>query len=428
MMRLMGARGGQRTEPRGTGIDQAIAYPAMFLLLFEVPGFSLVPISAFLAIAMLPVLVRHAWYRSTRSLLLAAVAAVACGLLLRVIPVIPADRLAPDITALSIAFWIAGFPLIVALGLWGAEKLGTRQAAVLGVLGALVSAFLQVGGDLQWKGTLGIYLVLLALLLIGRRVIAAALVLIAAAAISVAEDARSMAVVAIITLVILIILRPSAASRAGTVRLVVVAVAVVVFFVWAMTEGWLGDELQRRTLNQLRNPLLIVGGARVEWAATVALALPHPFGYGIGVIPSSREVAAGIGAVRDAGGDWTSPYFSEVVFGARVDLHSTIADLWYHAGLGGVALGMVILVLLVRGLAPAVAARPVVGYAGVFAILMGVWDTLFSPMANNDRIIIAVVLALAVRYLPTGGHDRPLDVSAELRGRSSIRSRPSSRR
>lgn len=115
-----------------------------------------------------------------------------------------------------------------------------------------------------------------------------------------------------------------------------------------------------------------------------------------------------IDRVRLAGGDFTSPYFSQVVLGDRVDLHSMFANLWFHGTVFGVVFAAFVLFSLVRGLAN-LSRLPEVWQTFVsFCIWMALWDVLFSPMQQSDRIALGLGLAWALslggRQAVQGGH------------------------
>lgn len=376
-----------------TIIERVVAVLILLTLLLKVPGYSLVPLGALSGIMLILVTWRHLRGKRLRFLVWGTGLALFVGLAWRVLNIVSSAQPASLETFASVVLWLLAFPLVIAAGLWGLSKLTPRFGMILIALGAMLGS-LATAEQVSWKGTLGIYVAMLLLLLVASSASLSAVALTGIAAVSAAADARSMAVVAGVSLVVMVFTRRNPGGRARTFWMLGLIAAVGVAAIWAMSLGLFGESVQQRTLNQLTNPVFIFGGARVEFAATIALASANPLGYGVAMSPSSTDVAAGIDAVRLAGGDWTAPYFMESVFASRVDLHSTVSNLWFHFGFGGLLFAILLLVLLLRNLAPAAQeGRRILGMAAVFAILIGLWDMLFSPMGNSDRIIFAVLAA-----------------------------------
>lgn len=384
--------------------QQALASLCLLVLLAEVPGYQLVPASAFLAVALAPILTKTNQDRHGLALTWAGFAAVISGITIALLPSGNSEPLQPSVM-LAVGIWIATFPAVVALGRWALDQVRSKRLGLsLAMIGAIGSSLLN-STEAQWKGTLGIYVIILALLAAPSLFIVRALLLATAAVVSSMNDARSMTLVAVISIVLIFAFpMGNSTSSTATRRVILTTILAAGVALWAMTTGLLGAAVQQRTLNQLSNPARFIWGARVEWASTLYLAERRPLGFGLGAALPQEDITGGIAAVRSIGGDWTSPYFRDNVFAERVDLHSTLANLWYHAGLGGVALAFVIALLLVRGLAATCSdmSSPT-SAAGIFSILMALWDLMFSPMANNDRIIIGLIFAcVALTPLPKG--------------------------
>jgi hypothetical protein len=260
----------------------------------------------------------------------------------------------------------------------------------------VLSAVLVYGWD--WKGTLGIFVTALVLVVLVKRPVVATVALLAAITYSASADGRSMAVGGVLTLIVAIGLRRPSRGAGGYVGFFAVAAVAVLATVWAMTSGLLGAIVQARTLDQLSKPAGLISGARVEWAAALELMGQRPLGFGPGVRATDAQAHDAVNAVQSAGGDFTADYFTTVMLGQRVDFHSTASNLWFHFGVGGVILAIALAVVLVRGLREAGTTRSVLGYGGIYLMFMASWDLLFSPMADVNRLIIgALVAVVAVR-------------------------------
>lgn len=384
-------------QQRTAAVEKFLAVVFMAVLLFRVPGFSLVPASVFLALLLSPVLFGNRAGTDVRRLAIWTIVAIAAGSALLGISESTGLTSGSPVTTFSVVTWIAAIPLIISLARWSLQRLALRTGVLLMLAGAVLSSIIQ--GGLEWKGTFGIYVTAFVLVLIARTGFLSFVTLIGVAAFSVTNDARSMAAAALMAGVVQIALRQRGKTErrwfARTLALIVPLVLAGVGLVLVLTSSVVGAEVQQRTINQLSRVNALFG-VRAEWASTLALFENRPIGYGVGAQPSDTDRYDAITAVQAAGGDWTSTYFSQLVLGERVDLHSTLANLWFHFGLGGVIVAILVAAILFRGLRDSEATRATLGMGGIFLMLMAIWDLMFSPMANLDRVIAGAVIALAV--------------------------------
>jgi hypothetical protein len=279
------------------------------------------------------------------------------------------------------------------------KRLNPRTGILLMLAGGIIGAAGIYG--VGWKGSLGIFVTAFVLVLLAKHGVLSCLALLIAVVLSFTYDARSMAVAAGAALVVQLVLREKRKTGSWWARgtkLVLSMAVLVVGSVWALASGVAGSEVQIRTLDQLSRANVIFG-VRAEWASTISLFQHSPFGYGFGVQPSAADSHAAITAVQAAGGDWTAGYFSRVVLGERVDLHSMTANLWFHFGIGGVLVAALVAVLLFRGIRDSSVSTRVFGMGGVFMILMAGWDLLFTPMADAPRLIAGIVVALSIAQM-----------------------------
>ena len=380
-------------EPR---LEKILASLFLLTLLLKVPGVSFIPLSFLVGCALLPMTWKSVRdQRLLRWLFISAPLAILTGILVEIFSVPGLATAASVSSGVQTAVWVLGFPIIIGLGVWSLERIRPRTALILVTVGGLVGA-VAVSHGFAWKGTVGIYVTALLLALFAKSRVLTFLVLLASAVVSALSDARFMTIIALLALLTWFVSREThdkMKRRRGTIRLVVILLAAGIAGIWAMAAGVLGQSVAQRTLDQLSHPAFIVADARVEWAATAALFQNVPGGFGVSAVPSSALQNIGVTAVQAAGGDYRAPYFLNVVFGKRVDLHSMLADLWFHFSIGGVLVAFVILVILVSGLSHSPSSRKTIGLAGVYMVLVGMWDLLFSPMANNDRLMLAILCA-----------------------------------
>ncbi|MDF2993811.1 MAG: hypothetical protein K0S37_4325 [Microbacterium sp.] len=382
---------------RGAG-ERAIAVLLMLTLLVQVPGFALVPAAVFPALFLAVPLLSTA-PRTVRLLAGLAGFGVVSGAIVLWVSV-SAGMDAPEFeTWASVVLWLAAIPLLPAAAVWAMRRLSPRSGILLMLAGGIVGAAGIYGAG--WKGSFGIFVTAFVLVLLARHGALSCLALFVAVVLSFAFDARSMAVAASAALLVQLVLREKRETGSWWARgtkLVISLTVIVIGSLWALGSGLAGSEVQVRTLDQLSRANVIFG-VRAEWASTISLYQHAPFGYGFGVQPSAAESRAAITAVQAAGGDWTAVYFSRVVLGERVDLHSMTANLWFHFGIGGVLVAALLAVILFRGIRDSSASTRLYGMGGVFMILMAGWDLLFTPMADVPRLIAGVVIALSVVQL-----------------------------
>ena len=405
----------------GVGGERLFAGLIMAALLVHLPGLALVPIAVIPALFLAVPLIWSADSVVRRIAGVAAAAAIA-GLLLRFFV---SHNLGDVAVWGSVLLWLCATPVLVAAAGWALKRIKLRTGILLALAGGIISTALNIG--LEWKGTLGIFATGFVLVLLARRPLLSLAALAGVTFASFVNDARSMAVAGAAAFVLMLIVQGR--QRGGLARTVKVLVATVVLggaLLWVLTSGLAGTQVQIRTLDQLSRANVLFG-FRAEWAVTLSLFQSQPLGFGVGATPSDAQAGAGVAAVQAAGGDYLSRYFSDIVLGDRVDLHSTTANLWFHFGVVGVVLALLLAVVLFRGVRDYGPSAGTLGVGGMFLILMSAWDLLFSPMADVDRLIIGILIALAVTGRAARSREEisSLQASAEspLRQRRLSRSR-----
>lgn len=389
--------------------SRAWATLMLVALSLHVPQFGLVPIGAVLALwrwGAAREAVRTSGFRAARWLVPGAAVAIVVGLLLRLALASSfTGTLSSVRTAVEVVVWIAAFPLMATGGFLAITVLGVRASALWLSLGALIGGVTYIGfGDGNpWKYVLAYPAALLLLYLTsksaGRLPALGACVLLIL--ISVSYDTRNVAGAAAITAVLVLMFSMNPSNARPGPRLAVVAgvtAAGVALLLESMRRGWLGHRLAEQYAAQTAGGQTVFFGGRVEWNVTATLFKARPAGFGLGTKPGGSLQADSISAVAHAGGDPNRYYYNFAVFGDRVDVHSIVGDLWFHAGLGGVALAAVMLAVLVSGAVSAsLAASWTPGAKAVvyFAIAQACWDLLFSPMAQIDHVTIGLAVAMS---------------------------------
>jgi hypothetical protein len=370
-------------------------------LLVKVPGFTLFPASAFVAVLLCPLIAKS--FRVTRLLWVLVAwtaAALAAGLILSLLVPQTAGTAEGMSVAAPVLLWLASVPLIIALGVWAFERVGVYKGMVFLFLGALGSSLLNAG-TIGWKGSIGFYATLLVLAVFGKApLFYARVALVGAAVLAAAFDARSMAIIVALAFGATFVNRRTLdwAIRRPVRAVALIAsvgTAAALLAIQAMQSGILGAAVQMRTLDQMKHGSLLTG-ARAEWAATLELMATRPIGFGTGVSVEPGLQSDAVAAVRAAGGDAGATYFRTSVFGERTDLHSQVADMWFHFGVPGVIVAVLIMLILITSAPHVIGQVRAFGAAPIVAVLIAMWDICFSPMADLDRTLAGLMLAVVV--------------------------------
>ncbi|MEW1806499.1 hypothetical protein [Pseudarthrobacter sp. NPDC080039] len=385
--------------------EAGVAHVALFFMVFKVPGLSLFPAGAVVALFLLSVGLFRGTVQRTRDLgklISTSLLAAIVGLFMRFLLTHEGDSLSSELEVLMMVGWVTAMPAIVVAGVWCFERVDVYRGFVLLSAGAATSAALK-SNDLSWKFGIGLSLTLLALALAARHgSFWTRLVLSTSAAVSAANDARTMALISITVLACTFIGK----RRVKWIRMhpktsflgIAVGFAIMSYvMVQSMMSGLFGLEIQSRTIAQTSGGRDLLTSGRSEWAASIELFKQSPFGFGIGVTPGDAMQSDALRAVTAAGGDFTAlQYWTVNVFGNRLDLHSNTVDLWAHFGVGGVALAAVMAWIFVKAFPLCVSAVRYLGAVPLFAVMSASWDLLFSPMADSDHIAYALIAAVVL--------------------------------
>jgi hypothetical protein len=181
-------------------------------------------------------------------------------------------------------------------------------------------------------------------------------------------------------------------SLPAIMRVLVLCLGGYYFVEAAALEGVLGEGAQQRTLEQInRSGSLLVGG-RPELAATVALLLARPLGFGAGALATPTDVLTAKEGMSLVGYDPNNGYVERYMFGHGFEVHSFLGDLWILFGPVGGLLALLVVAAVSWGMVLGLARGTIAGVV-VFLSIRTIWDFAFSPFSS---VMITVMLALAV--------------------------------
>ena len=290
--------------------------------------------------------------------------------------------------------------------LWARELLPLWLVGSLFGAGMLITVVLSGTWDAgnPWKFGLGYPAMVIVLALVSRPGMRTAeiYVLLLFAAFSIATDSRyRFASLMIAAVLILWQLLPKPRTRRTSALSTVVAFGAIALVTYnlatsLLVEGYLGESAQERSIDQIsRSGSLIVGG-RPELAASVALFLEQPFGFGSGVFPTQHDISVAKTGMAATGYEPNNGYVEVFMFGNGFELHSVAGDLWAMFGLPGLAFVILCVVLTLRALGRTLADRAATGIV-VFLCISTLWNVLFSPIYGS---LPTLVLTLGLCLLP----------------------------
>lgn len=369
------------------------------------PRFGYVTFGIALSALLLPLTFAQVWKtRLLRWAVMLFAASVAGGALLVLFDSAGRERRANWVTALTLPVAAA---LTIILVRAAVTRLGIAKTAVAYGLGCLLSPMIEglrlddpwwVKTNLAWAFTV----VMFAVVEGSRRVVVDVILLIASFAVAIYAEYRGMMLFVAIGFVILVASRrPRRADRAQRRPLLRFGLLLGAFlltsqlFEHAAFTGLLGDDVQRKSIEQVVRGGTLLGGARIETPAALALFLANPLGYGPGLVADSELVGivfSAIGSAQYTLSDGVVAYVNRYMLGDPIRLHSVIGDLWFNFGLAGLAASAI---LLVGSLTILYRAGEVAGSVGLRTVLAiwAVWDCLFSPIYSN-LLPLSFVVAL----------------------------------
>lgn len=248
----------------------------------------------------------------------------------------------------------------------------------------------------------------------GRQLLA----LVCLAAACALADARSYLGTFVLAAVVIVWqMRPRAQSAAGWWGWSVGMVGALSLGVYQLAralllDGYLGQEAQDRSVEQVRSGGSLLLGGRPEMAATLRLARLDPWGHGLGAEPSLADVNAARDAMyRQLGQLPDKGYLENFMFGSGFELHSVLGDLWAWTGVGGVLLSVVMGGYIVRGVAGRLVLREADALL-LFLCLWSCWNLLFSPFYSALPTLMLALALVLPRREPVASQDPPPDATS----------------
>ena len=374
---------------------------------FRIPNYSLV------SVAIVPAFIwflqssknRYLDFRISRLLLWSAIVTCGSGFLISATLSEKFGANGDFLQELSMVTWLFAVPITTIAMLACFEELGPRRVLLLSGIGGLASAMLNANSSFFWKGGGGYALICIFLAVTLNNAWAVRLIASATILISFQNDSRLLAGIVVSVLLISFIgnRRGISVGRQNGIYLILFASVALLVFFWlkiALEAGLFGQNLASRTTLQDQGGIFdVLLRGRSEWAATSSIFSQNPFGFGIATKISPPLILQALESAYRSGGDTQGTYFIIDVLGARVDLHSNLADLWFHFGIIGFGFGILLLRNIIGGVVPAISQiRPGFRLAYLFVALSGLWDLIFSPLVNVNSVCFAVALAMYLKY------------------------------
>jgi hypothetical protein len=299
---------------------------------------------------------------------------------------------------------IVGIVAGMGVVLWARELMRTSTVAIWCGFGLMlgISSGSELFASNPWKFGISTAVTVLALA-IAQRLGSRWLELGALGALGVASavsDARSSFAIILLTIALTgwQLGRRNPTRRASVLRLVV-SLAVIGFVVYTvgqtlLLDGYLGDAAQERSEAQIDSSGSLILGGRPELAATAALMVARPWGYGAGVLPSLADITVAKTGMAAIGYAPNNGYVEEYMFGNRFELHSIAGDLWAGFGIPGLLFALVVIVVVLRGLSAAIA-RQAASAALIYLAVRGFWNLFFGPLYGSS-ILLTLLLGFVI--------------------------------
>jgi hypothetical protein len=123
----------------------------------------------------------------------------------------------------------------------------------------------------------------------------------------------------------------------------------------------------------------------------------RPWGFGLGTVPAPADVMVAKEGIAVTHIPTVESYLENYLLATGFELHSVVAGLWVNLGPAGLALGLVLAALLVRGLAELVSRRRASALV-CFMVPFSLWFLAFGPLLSNlPDIAFTIGLVLAAR-------------------------------
>lgn len=298
------------------------------------------------------------------------------------------------------------YGLLTSVGflLWARDQLGDRALVILFGIGTTIGANtadpLFAGNPWKFGYSTGITLVVLGLVYATRRwALTLALVALLIVISAVTDSRSALGILLLVASFLIWQLRPRQA-RAGSAIRGLLGLSLLAALAYAVGQalilaGALGAETKARSLQQLDRAGSLILGGRPEIAGTLALMRDNIWGYGSGTRINYHDLAVAKGGMASISYDPNNGYVERYMFGTTYELHSVLGDLWSRFGLLGLALGLYVLMLVLRRLGLALTAVPA-SAALLYLTTRSLWNMFFSPWYASIGLL-ALTLALVLR-------------------------------
>ncbi len=355
-------------------------------------------------LVLLPVLaVAVGRFRGARTFVAAGLIAMAAGVLLAQFGKVDHPYAVSE--AISVTLRMLSLVGGVCILLWARSVLSLRAVIIAFGVGMLVdgmmdSSALAEANLLKYGLSVPITVLVLGALL-NRGLPVQVTALLALAVMAVASDARSMFAICVLSaLVVTWQLRPRLHTRHHSwvlTSLMFAAIGVAVYYVGTtlLVEGYLGEDAQARTVGQIDAAGSVLLGGRPELAATLALMQFRPWGFGAGIGVDSNALTAAKTGMASINYDPNNGYVENYLFQRTfIELHSVAGDAWASQGIAGLAVALLVLFFVIRGMSIALAQRTASALL-IFLAASTVWNTFFSPFsASLSTMILTLTLVL----------------------------------
>jgi hypothetical protein len=345
-------------------------------------------------------------YRGARLLLVSGLLAVGSGLWLTESFAATRDTSIGQLVSLSVG--LLGILGGIGFVLWCRTVLSDAQVALwFGVgllLGVTPTSELYLTNPWKFGYSFALTLIVLAL---ARQTGHRWLELIAVSvftAIAAFTDARSAFAILLLTSVIVLWqMRPGRRTRTVKTAWLVLVVGVLTAVVYVIAQalildGTLGEETQLRSDAQVQTSGSLILGGRPEAAATAALMLYQPYGFGSGTVPSGEDILAAKSGLSRIGYDPDNNYVDIYMFGGHIELHSIVGDLWAWFGIPGLLFTGVLVAVVLRGVGAGIA-RGTASAVALYVVIKLFWALPFGPVYSSATLIILAVGLVVMRRL-----------------------------
>ena len=132
-------------------------------------------------------------------------------------------------------------------------------------------------------------------------------------------------------------------------------------------------------------------------AATRALLVHDPLGFGLGIVPSLADIVVAKTVMSAINYQTDNGYVENYMFGSQFEVHSVGGDLWALFGIPGLALAAVIGIWSIR----TVVVGTTHGQGSALPLFLAVvtlWNIFFSPLLTSiPTLVLALGLILPVK-------------------------------